>query len=82
MPKDETYAIKRDALVGLTGTVVYPVCETAGRVHVRDRHRNCHQAAARVAPGQPAIPKGAPIIVATLDPDRRYLIVEPLGFTK
>jgi membrane protein implicated in regulation of membrane protease activity len=81
MPKDETYAIKRDALLGLTGSVVYPVSETAGRVHVRDRHRTLHQAAARVVPGQPTIPKGTPIIVATLDPDHRYLIVEPLGFT-
>jgi membrane protein implicated in regulation of membrane protease activity len=82
MPKDESYAIKREGLLGLTGTVVYPVTVSAGRVHVRDRHRTLHQLSARVAPGQPLIPKGTQVIVASMDPDRHYLIVEPLGFTK
>jgi hypothetical protein len=82
MPNDESYAIKREGLLALTGTVVYPVTDSAGRVHVRDRHRTLHQLSARVAPGQPPIPKGTQVIVASMDPDRHYLIVEPLGFAK
>jgi membrane protein implicated in regulation of membrane protease activity len=80
MPKDETYAIKREGLVGHTGTVIFPVTETGGRVHIRDQHRTLHQAAARVAQGHKAVPKGARVIVAAMHPEQEYLIVEPLGF--
>jgi len=82
MPNEETYAIKREGLLGRTGTVIFAVSDAAGRVHIRDAHRTLHQAAARVAPGQPPISKGTQVIVASMDLDRHYLIVEPLGFRK
>lgn len=81
MPQDESYAISREGFLGLTGKVVYPVSETAGRVHIFDRFRTLHVASARVLPGQPPLAKGTEVIVASLDPDRGTLIVEPLGFS-
>jgi membrane protein implicated in regulation of membrane protease activity len=80
MPKDESYALSRDALLGLTGKVVFPVSETAGRVHLYDQFHTLHVASARVAPGSAPIGRGTTVIVASADPDHRYLIVEPLGF--
>jgi hypothetical protein len=82
MPQDETCAIPREGLVGLTGKVVYPVSEIGGRVHVFDQFRTLHVEAARVDPGQPPIEKGTEVIVASMNPDQGYLIVEPLGFTR
>jgi len=81
MPQDETYAISTDGLMGLTGKVVYPVSETAGRVHVFDQFRTLHVTPARVRPGAEGLTRGTEIIVASLPPDRHYVIVEPLGFT-
>lgn len=80
MPQDESYALTRDGLVGLTGKVVYPVTDSEGRVHIFDPYRTLHSESARVAPGLPPIEKGTEVIVASVDPDRKLLIVEPLGF--
>ena len=82
MPKDESYAISREGLLGLTGKVVYPISETGGRVHVFDQFRTLHAEPARVTPGQAPIEKGTAVIVASMDPDHGYLIVEPLGFSR
>lgn len=82
MPQDESYAIPREGLLGQTGKVVYPVSATGGRVHVYDQFRTLHVSFARAAPGQPAIEKGAEVIIASIDPDHGYLIVEPLGFSR
>jgi membrane protein implicated in regulation of membrane protease activity len=82
MPQDESYAIRREGLLGQTGKVVYPVSEVGGRVHVFDQFRTLHVESARVSPGHPPIEKGTEVIVASLDPDHGYLIVEPLGFSR
>src|SRR5207302_3346576 len=82
MPKVESYAISREGLLGLTGKVVYPISETGGRVHVFDQFRTLHAEPARVTPGQAPIEKGTEVIVASMDPDHGYLIVEPLGFSR
>jgi hypothetical protein len=82
MPQDESYAIPREGLLGLTGKVVYPVSETGGRVHVFDQFRTLHVASARVSAGQPSLAKGTEVIVASLDPEHGYLLVEPLGFAR
>jgi membrane protein implicated in regulation of membrane protease activity len=82
MPRDESCAIPREGLLGLAGKVVYPVSESSGRVHVFDSFRTLHVEPARVSPGQPAIEKGTEVIVASMDPDHGYLIVEPLGFSR
>lgn len=80
MPQDESYAIPRDGLVGLTGKVVFPVTESGGRVHIFDAHRTLHAESARIAPGVLPIEKGTEVIVTCMDPQRRWLVVEPLGF--
>src|SRR6266568_2752942 len=59
-----------------------PVSETGGRVHVFDQFRTLHAEPARVTPGQAPIEKGTEVIVASMDPDHGYLIVEPLGFSR
>jgi membrane protein implicated in regulation of membrane protease activity len=82
MPQDETYALTREGLLGLTGKVVYPVSETGGRIHIYDQYHTLHVAAARLAPGAPPLERGTEVVVASADPDNRYLIVEPLGFSK
>jgi membrane protein implicated in regulation of membrane protease activity len=82
MPQDESCAIPREGLLGQTGKVVYPISETGGRVHVFDQFRTLHVESARVSPGHPSIEKGAEVIVASMDPEHGYLIVEPLGFAR
>jgi hypothetical protein len=82
MPRDESCAISREGLLGLTGKVVYPVTESGGRVHVFDSFRTLHVEPARVSAGQPGIEKGTEVIVASMDPDQGFLIVEPLGFSR
>jgi hypothetical protein len=82
MPKDESCAIGREGLLGLTGRVVYPVTETGGRVHLFDQYRTLHVEPARVNAGQAPIAKGTEVIVASMDSDRNVLIVEPLGIQR
>jgi hypothetical protein len=81
MPEDESYAISREGLMGLTGKVVYAVTEDGGRIHVFDQFRTLHVTPARVAPGAAPIQKGTEVIVASMDPERRFVVVEPLGFS-
>jgi membrane protein implicated in regulation of membrane protease activity len=77
IPQDESFALTRDSLVGLTATVVYPVSETEGRIHVFDAFRTLHVEPARTAAGRPPIPRGADVTVVALDPEQDNLIVEP-----
>lgn len=78
MPGDESFAITRNDLVGLTGTAIYPVSDDLGRIHVWDRNRTLHSESARLAePGQP-IPRGTEVVVTALDPSGRYLLVRQL----
>jgi membrane protein implicated in regulation of membrane protease activity len=81
LPQEESFAVSRQQLVGHPGKAIYPVSEGAGRIHVRDRFRTLHTLAARVAPGEPPIEKGTDVIIASMDAARRYVIVEPLGFS-
>lgn len=75
MPREETTAISRTALFGLTGTIVFPASETAGRIHIYDDHGTLHDESCRVAPDSPPIPKGSCAIVVDVD-TRGRLIVE------
>jgi membrane protein implicated in regulation of membrane protease activity len=77
MPGDESFAISREDLIGLTGVVIYPVTETLGRVHVWDRNRTLHAESARLAdPGAP-LPRGAEVLLTGMDPTGRYILVRP-----
>jgi len=76
MPKDETYGVTRDALVGLTGTVVYPVSDTMGRVHVFDEHRTLHVETARLRTGNGPIPRGKEVLVVGISSGEGHLLVD------
>jgi membrane protein implicated in regulation of membrane protease activity len=77
MPREESAVLSRADLIGLTGTVVYPVSDTSGRLHVFDPYRTLHVEAARPARAGAVFPKGAAVTVVGIDPDRHYLLVEP-----
>ena len=81
MPEGQSCAIPQEGLLGLTGKVVFRVSEETGRVHVFDQYRTLHVTPARVPPGTEPIEKGTDVIIASMDPDRRYVVVEPLGFS-
>jgi hypothetical protein len=74
MPREETTAISRTALFGLTGTVVFPASETAGRIHIYDDHGTLHDESCRVAPDGPPIPKGCRAIVVDVDSKGRLIV--------
>ncbi|HET6384158.1 MAG TPA: hypothetical protein VFJ58_12265 [Armatimonadota bacterium] len=78
MVEDETYAIHREDLVGLTGTVVYPVSETGGRIHVFDQFHTLHVEPARIRSGSAGAEKGAEVLVIGLDPEKKYLLVDAM----
>lgn len=77
IPRDESFAVTLDDLVGLPATVVYPVSESEGRVHVFDAFRTLHVEPARLAPGAAPLAKGADAKVVGISSDGAYLIVAP-----
>lgn len=77
LPQEETLAISRESLYGLTGKVAYPVSETSGRVMLYDDHGSLHDETCRVTPGSTAIERGRTVMVMDRDP-KGYLIVEEI----
>jgi membrane protein implicated in regulation of membrane protease activity len=77
IPQEESSAVSVEDLVGLFGTVVYPVSDTEGRIHVFDAFRTLHVEPAHVAPGAASIAKGTSVKVTAISPDGDYLIVTP-----
>src|SRR5436309_431542 len=75
MPEEQSFAIPREGLLGLTGKVVFRVSEESGRVHVFDQYRTLHVTPARIPPGADPIDKGTDVIIASMDPDRRFVVV-------
>jgi hypothetical protein len=65
IPRDETYAVGPDDLVGLVAEVTLgPVDQgAAGRLKVKDRHGNWHFPMARAAAGAVALPVGAEVLI-------------------
>lgn len=79
MPGDESFAVSRNELVGLTGTVIYPVSDELGRIHVWDRNRTLHAESSRLADPGPPIERGTAVLITAMDPSGRYLLVRPVG---
>lgn len=80
-PTDETFAVSRNALFGVVGTVTFPVSETAGRIHVYDEFGSLHDEVCRVAEGHPTIERGRQAIVLDMDLSG-HLIVEEVARVK
>lgn len=74
MPREETTAVSRGALFGLTGTVVFAVSETAGRIHVYDDHGTLHDESCRIATGKAPIAKGDRAMVLDVDSKGRLIV--------
>lgn len=77
MPEDETLVVSQEGLYGLTGTVAFPVTQTAGRIHVYDTYGTLHDETCRVQADHPPIGKGSRAIVVDRD-SKGFLIVEEL----
>jgi hypothetical protein len=78
MPREESSAVSRDALYGLSGRVVFPVDTRNGRVHIYDEHNTLHDERCRVVAGHAPIGKGRSVLV--VDRDRNgILLVEELA---
>ena len=78
LPGDESFAVSAVDLCGLTGTVVFPINDARGRVHVYDAHGSLHDVSARTGPGQAAIGRGRSVLIADYDASRDQLIVESI----
>ena len=76
LPGDESFAVSAVDLCGLTGTVVFPVDASRGRVHVYDAFGSFHDVSARTAPGRERIARGQSVLVADYDAAKDQLIVE------
>ena len=76
MPEDESLAVSRDGLYGLTSKVAYPVSETGGRIHIYDTYGTLHDETCRVAAGYPTIERGRRVIVLDRDLDGRLIVEE------
>jgi len=65
LPRDETYAVDEEALIGRTGVVTLgPVeADSAGRAKVMDAHGNAHFPRVKAAREGLSIPQGANVLV-------------------
>ncbi len=65
VPRDESYAVTLDDLVGLTGRVTVGPLDQGmpGMVSVTDGHRNRHSLRAVAAPEEQAIQQGAEVLL-------------------
>lgn len=63
MPATESYGAGAQELVGRMADVRYPLTESSGTVQLYDRFGSLHEVAARVLPGETAIPAGAKVVL-------------------
>lgn len=76
MPAEETLAVSRNGLLGMKGSVAFPVTETAGRIHVYDDHGSLHDEMCRVAAGHPSIARGRTALIVDLDTQGNFIVEE------
>lgn len=72
----ETYAIRKDDLIGEIGIVTYPVSQKMGRVHVYDRHGTLHIESCRTLPDSEPISRNEKVLLVKHDPHRDLYWVE------
>lgn len=76
MPQDASSVLLRDSLIGLTGTVVFPITQTSGRIHVYDEFGTLHVETCRLAPGQAPLNRGSFAFISDRDKSGHFLVEE------
>jgi hypothetical protein len=77
MPSEESFAMGKEDLIGLIGTVVFPVSPSMGRVHVYDAYGTLHVESARLRPDETeTLAKGESVLLADFDEKSGCFIVE------
>ena len=76
LPDEESFAVSRDELYGLTGRVTFAVSESEGRVRIYDQHGTLHDEPCRVPAGHPAIAKRSTVLVMDRDGDDNWIVEE------
>ena len=76
IPKDESYAVSDDDLVGCVGDVMIGPLDSGlpGRVRVADVYGNFHFVAAIAAPESPPLPQGASVLLVDRN-DERFVAI-------
>jgi membrane protein implicated in regulation of membrane protease activity len=79
LPDDESAAVSRLSLFGLTGTVAYPVTCTGGRIHVYDEFGTLHDEQCYIAENGSSITKGARARIVDILTDGKLIVEETVG---
>ncbi|MCS6862520.1 MAG: YqiJ family protein [Abditibacteriales bacterium] len=77
IPKEESFALTRQQLVGLTGRTIFSVDHDSGAAHVRDQFGTLHQVACRTIGGG-EIPRGREVLLVKYVAERDYYLVEQM----
>lgn len=75
LPTHQSFSVTRSELIGVEGTAIYPVTETAGTVRLYDRLHTLRQLDSRTRPGATPLPEGAKVVVCDYDPQTQIFIV-------
>lgn len=77
MPIEETYARRRNELLGEVGEAIYAIDERFGMAAVRDDRGNLYQVACRAEPGHAPIAKGTKVLLVAHDAKHNIFHVTP-----
>jgi hypothetical protein len=77
VPKEESFALNRQQLVGLTGRTIFSVDHDSGAAHVRDQYSTLHQVACRTISGG-EVPRGREVLLVKYVAERDYYLIEEM----
>ena len=80
MPKEETFGISRQDMVGMTGKAVYAISENAGTVDIHDKYGTVHREQAKTGTGDEIIPAETRVLILDYDKSDNKFIVKAGGF--
>jgi membrane protein implicated in regulation of membrane protease activity len=80
MPREETFGVSRQELVGLTGKAVYAITAKAGTVDISDKYGTVHREQAKIIAGDAVISAGTKVLVLDYDASDKKFVVKAGGF--
>ncbi len=80
MPREETFGVSRQELVGLTGKAVYAITAKAGTVDISDKYGTVHREQAKTGAGDEIIPAETRVLILDYDKSDNKFIVKAGGF--